>query len=89
MRKGHSVETIKRTSDLDGHGRFFIKSNEASGIMDARDRYARMTGDYKNAYKLLESDDEEGFYYTDKMMERTVGFVETAPIQVNRPIFKH
>ena len=46
--------------------------------MDARDRYAQMTGDYKNAYRLLESDNEEGYYYTDKMMERAVGLLDNA-----------
>ena len=46
--------------------------------MDARDRYAQMTGDYKNAYRLLESDNEEGYYYTDKMMERAVGLLNNA-----------
>ena len=46
--------------------------------MDARDRYAQMTGDYKNAYRLLESDNEEGYYYTDKMMERAGGLLDNA-----------
>ena len=45
--------------------------------MDARDRYAQMTGDYQNAYRLLEGD-EEGYYYTDKMMERAVGLLDSA-----------
>ncbi len=45
--------------------------------MDARGKYAQMTGDYQNAYKLLESD-EEGYYYTDKMMERAVGLLNNA-----------
>ena len=45
--------------------------------MDARDRYAQMTGDYKNAYKLLESD-QEGYYYNDKLMERAVGLLDQA-----------
>lgn len=45
--------------------------------MDARDRYAQITGDYENAYRLLEGD-EEGYYYTDKMMERAVGLLDSA-----------
>lgn len=45
--------------------------------MDARDRYAQMTGDYKNAYKLLESD-QEGYFYNDKLMERAVGLLDQA-----------
>jgi hypothetical protein len=45
--------------------------------MDARDKYAYMTGDYNNAYKLLESD-QEGFFYTDKMMEKAVSLLESA-----------
>tara|TARA_B100001939_G_C16892753_1_gene596196 strand:- start:385 stop:774 length:390 start_codon:yes stop_codon:yes gene_type:complete len=45
--------------------------------MDARDKYAYMTGDFENAYKMRE-DGVEGYFYTDKMMERAVSKLENA-----------
>ena len=55
--------------------------------MDARDRYAQMTGDYKNAYKLLESD-QEGYFYNDKLMERAVGLLDQATDTGEETYFK-
>lgn len=46
--------------------------------MDARDKYAYMTGDFENAYKILE-DDKESYFFTDKMMEKAVKKLESAP----------
>ena len=56
--------------------------------MDARDKYAEMTGDYNTAYRLLETD-EEGYYYTDKMMERAVGLLDRATDTGEETYFRH